>query len=264
MAPERYSKPPQAPPLFTHTAKTVIDDARKLNDRYKSLLDKISAQIKPKDATFKNVMLPMVQEEDQQGLENRILGFYNAVSTDKDLRDASASAETMLDEANIEASMREDIYALVEAVYQRKESLDPESQRLLEKDRKNFIKMGLGIEAGPKRDRFKEIKLRLTNLSTEFGKNLNEENGGLWFTKEELAGVPDDVVDGLEKGTGDNEGKVKLTFKYPDVIPAGKFALSAETRKKVFIATENKVCLDVTYCTWKLIRVPVQRKRALI
>lgn len=242
MAPHRYSKPPQAPPLFTGTAKSVVEDAKRLNERFDSLLNKLTADIKPEDATFKSVMLPVAQEEDSAALENRILGFYNAVSTDKALRDASATAETMIDEANIEMSMREDMFALVEAVYQRKEKLDPESQRLLEKDRRSYTMMGLGIPVGPKRDRFKEIKKRLSNIATEFQRNLNEENGGIWFTTEELTGVPHDVVDGLEKGTGDNEGKVKLTFKYPDLIPTQKFAQNQEVRKKVFVDNENKVC----------------------
>ena len=42
--------------------------------------------------------------------------------------------------------------------------------------------------------------------------------------------------------TGENEGKVKLSFKYPDLFPTLKFAKNPETRKKVFIANENKVC----------------------
>jgi metallopeptidase MepB len=99
----------------------------------------------------------------------------------------------------------------------------------------------LGIPAGPQRDRFKEIKKRLSQIAIEFQKNLNEELGGIWFSKAELAGVPDDVLQGLEKGTGDNEGKLRLTFKYPDLFPTLKFALNPETRKTVFISNENKV-----------------------
>jgi len=53
--------------------------------------------------------------------------------------------------------------------------------------------------------------------------------------------VPKDVLSGLETGTGDNEGKLRLSFKYPDLFPALKFALDAETRQKVFIENENKV-----------------------
>lgn len=145
------------------------------------------------------------------------------MSINFELRDASSKAQEMMDEFNIEASIREDIFALVQAaweIFQKGESgLDAESLRLLEKTRKSYIQNGLEIEKGPKRDRFKEVKKRLSQLSIEFQKNLNEENGGIWFMKKELEGVPEDVLGGLESGTGENEGMLKLSFKYPDLFP---------------------------------------------
>jgi metallopeptidase MepB len=83
------------------------------------------------------------------------------------LRDASSKAEEIMDDFNIEASMREDIFQLVDAAWKaekEKNELDEESRRLLEKERKSYIRNGLGIEKGPKRDRFKEIKKRLSQV----------------------------------------------------------------------------------------------------
>jgi metallopeptidase MepB len=203
-------------------------------------MDKMVQNVKPEQATFENTVLPMALDENESSLSSRIIGFYQAVSTDKGLRDASTEAEKLMDEYSIEASMREDIYQLVEAAFQKGAKLDPESQRLLEKARKSYIRNGLGIPAGP-RERFKEIKKRLSQISTDFQKVLNEENGGLWVTKEEMEGVPEDVVNGLEKGVGEHEGELKLSFKYPDLFPTLKFALSSELRQKLFIENENKV-----------------------
>jgi metallopeptidase MepB len=244
MSPQ-YSSPPQAPPLFTATAESLVADAKKLCDKSKGILDHIVENIKESDAKFDNVISPMANDENEAGLENRIIGFYQAVSAKKELRDASTEAEKIMDEFSIEQSMREDVYKLVEAAYQRKESLDAESQRLLEKERKSYIRNGLGLPAGPKRDRFKEIKKRLSQISTDFGKNLNEEDGGIWVTTEELAGVPQDVIEGLEKGTGENEGKLKLSFKYPDLFPTLKYATNSDLRKRLFINNENKCNMNV-------------------
>jgi metallopeptidase MepB len=171
----------------------------------------------------------MAKDENNSNLQTRIIGFYQAVSGDGKLRDASSKAEEIMDEFGIGASMREDIFKLVDAAYKKGDKLDPESQRLLEKARKSYITNGLGIPAGPQ------------SIQIEFQKNLNEENGGIWFTKKELEGVPDDVVQGFEKGTGDNEGKLRFTFKYPDLFPALKFALDSEVRQRIFIENENKV-----------------------
>jgi metallopeptidase MepB len=243
MAPSKYLKPPQAPPLFTATAASLVKDAQALCDHTRAMLDKIAKDVTPQSATFANVVLPMAEDENTAGLEARIIGFYQAVSTNQELRDASSKAEEIMDEFNIEASMREDMFKLVDAAYQKGEDLDPESKRLLEKERKSYIRNGLGIPAGPKRDRFKDIKKRLSMIQIEFQKNLNEESGGIWFTPEELAGVPEDVMSGLEKGSGENAGKVKLSFKYPDLFPTLKFATNPDTRKRVFIDNENKVAM---------------------
>lgn len=243
MSSTKYQKPPQAPPVFTATESSLIDDAKSICERTRKLLDKIVADVTLETATFQNVVFPMAEDENEAGLANRIIGFYQAVSTDSKLRDASTKAEEMMEEFYIEASMREDIFKLVDAAYQKGEKLDPESQRLLEKERKSYIRNGLGIPAGPQRDRFKEIKKRLSTIAIEFSRNLNEENGGLWLTKAELNGVPDDVVDGFEKGTGENDGKLRFTFKYPDLFPTLKFALNADVRQKAFVQNENKACL---------------------
>ena len=236
MAPAKFRKPPQAPPCFTATPSSVVEDTKKMLAESKKITDDIIAQVSEGDASFKNVVLPMAHDENQQGLEAHILGFYQSVSTSQDLRDASTEAEKLMDDFSIEASMREDVFKLVDAALQRKDDLDPESQRLLEKEHKSFVRNGLNIPAGPKRDRFKEIKKRLSQLGIVFSKNLNEEKGGLWFTAEELSGVPEDVLSLLKQ----ENDKYWLTFKYPDLFPTLKYCTNVETRKKVFVSNENK------------------------
>lgn len=245
MAPQAFKKPPQAPPLFTGTVPTIIEDTKRLIELSRRVQDDIVASVEPDGATFDNVMKPMATDENLMSLESHILCFYQAVSSSQDLRNVSTEAEKLFDDFAIESSMREDVYKLVKATLEKGEKLEPESQRLLEKEHKSYIRNGLGIPAGPERDRFKFIKKRLSQIAIVFQKNLNEENGGIWFTPEELDGVPSDVISGLEKGEGENQGKVKLSFKYPDLFPTLKYATNAATRKKVFIDNENKLNQNV-------------------
>jgi metallopeptidase MepB len=231
-----FKKPPQAPPVWTATPESLVKDTKEIIAKSKKISDDIVAQLSEKDATFKNILLPQAWDENQQALETHSIGFYQSVSTDQKLRDASTEAEKLLDEAYIEAGMREDVFKLVDAVLKKGDKLDPESQRLLEKEHKGYIRNGLGLPAGPKRDRYKEIKKRLSELGIAFSKNLNEEKGGNWFTKEELAGLPEDVLS-LLKSEGD---KYFLTYKYPDLFPALKYCTNAEVRHKIFIGNENK------------------------
>lgn len=222
-----------------------MKDAQSLINRDKTLTDQVVREVLVEKATFQNAVLPFAREENEQALSSHILGFYQAISTDSKLRDASTAAETKMDEHGIEASMREDVFQLIDTVYKTQkddQALDPESRHLLAKYYKGYIKMGLKIPAGPERDRFKAIKKRLSELSINFSKNLNEEKGGLWLLPAELEGVPSDVLEGLKTGEkgSENEDRVLMTFKYPDLIPTQKYCKNAETRHKVFIANENK------------------------
>lgn len=245
MAPHKFKKPPQPPPLFTGTPKSVTEDTKRIIERSRSLENKLVAEVKPQDATFEKVLLPMAYDENEGGLETHIIGFYQSVSTDQALRDASTEAEKLMDDFSIESSMREDVYKLVEAASNKGDKLDAESQRLLEKTHKDYIRNGLGLPAGPKRDRYKEIKKRLSQLCIVFSKNLNEEIGGIWFTSEELEGVPEDVTSLFEKGEGENAGKLRMTFKKPDYFPTLKYAKDPATRKKSYIDDSNKLPQNV-------------------
>ena len=237
-----FRRPPQPPPLFTGTAQSIVSDTERLIRDSRAIQDHLVAFVKSEDATFENVMAKLAQDENEMALEVRILGFYQAVSSKQELRDASTKSDKLMDEYGIESAMREDVYSLVEAIYKRNESdLDPESRRFVEKNRKMYVRNGLSLPKGPKRDRFKEIKLRLSKLAIQFQKTLNEETGGIWFAPDELDGVPEDVVQDLQKGTGEKEGKLKMTFKYPHLFPTLKYARNPETRKRLLIGNENKV-----------------------
>lgn len=240
MTVSQLRKPPQAPPVFNATPESIATDTKSLIARSRALQDKLVAKLKPQEATFDNVLLPIAQDDHVVELEQGILTFYEDVSADPKLRDASSEASKEFRNFNTDSNTRQDVFNLVDAVLRRNETLDPESRRLLEKQHKDFIGNGLGLPDGPDRRRFKEIQKRLNQLKIDFGKNLSEEKGGIWFSREQLNGVPKDVLDGLKKGEGENEGKVWLTFKYPDLLPTLKYAHDPEIRKQVLIANANK------------------------
>ncbi|KAI5285188.1 hypothetical protein KEM54_000762 [Ascosphaera aggregata] len=242
-------KPPQFPPTFTGTPESVKRDTQVMLDDARAVVEKMVKEIEPEKATFQNVMVPQLDHENKMGLTNRVLGFYSSVSTDLDLRNASSEAEQSMEEYSIEISMRDDMFQIIKAIWEKElknRTLDDEDYRILEKDYRAYLRMGLGIPAGPKRDRFKEIKMRLSQISIAFQKNLNEETNCLWFTRDELDGYPEDLLATLKVGNAEedgeeNVGKYRLTFKYPEMFPALKYVKNSETRRKVFVSNEKKV-----------------------
>ncbi|CAG9936912.1 unnamed protein product [Clonostachys rosea f. rosea IK726] len=249
MVAPQFQTPPQAPPLFTHTAEAIVSETERLNANYKKILDDIVASTKPENSTFAKALEPVLFEDNETAVSRRILSFYQHVSTNQDLRAASTKADEITTQFDVECRMREDVFNVVNGAFEKRETekLETEALRILEKERKKYIRNGLLLPAGPQRDRFKEIKKRLGLLCIQAQKNLNEEKAAIWFTPEELKGVPEDDINiaDLEKGTGENEGKVKLTFKYTHFFPFMKYAQDGEARHRYTIADANKVSQNV-------------------
>ncbi|KAH8587442.1 metallopeptidase MepB [Bisporella sp. PMI_857] len=236
-------KPPQTPPLFTGTPTSIINDANRLIEHYRKVQNQVAQSVTLDAAVFANVVLPLAHAENALHFESNILCFYKEVSPDDAIRNASSQSQTLLNNFAIETSMREDLYHLVDAVVKKNESLDPESSHLLEKMHKEYIRNGLALPAGSKRNRFKEIRKRLAQLSVDFRKNQSEDVSGIWFYPKELDGVPEWVVSDLEKGSGENEGKLRLTLEYSRLGAAQQSATNSETRRRCQIGHENK-CPD--------------------
>lgn len=89
--------PPQPAPDFTHTPESLISATKSLIERSRKIENTIAKEITPETATFNNVLKPLADDEGDMSLEAHILGFYQYVSTDKALRDASSEAEKLMD-----------------------------------------------------------------------------------------------------------------------------------------------------------------------
>ncbi|KAG7195494.1 uncharacterized protein KQ657_003257 [Scheffersomyces spartinae] len=243
MSPD-YSKLAQSHPApkWDHTPEQVISIAKELIAKEKSLNDKIAAI---QDPTIENVFLPIAYHSNDTALLEHQITFYQHVSTSKELRDALTEAEQLLQEAGIEQNMRTDVYQVFNKLYQQvvdSTSLDPETKRYLDKINIFYIQNGLHLPED-KRNVVKDLKTKLSNLSTEFSKNLNEEKGSISFTANQLDGVPKDVIDQFKIQEGGEDGKetlYQMTFKYPDIIPVLKYAKDQETRKTAYLGDQNK------------------------
>lgn len=239
----KYQSPPQAPPVFNYTTSSVKRLARSIISAKRHLLDRIASTITQEDATFTNVVEAIARNYDYTSIATRIIHFYPKVASDEELREACRKADDELDDFEIESSMREDIFQLITALHSKRHNLElgSEDLRLIERMHKKGIADGLGVPIGPQRDRFKEIRARLDVIQANYRKNLNEEKSFMWLKRQELSGVSQDVLCTLEEGIGENEDKLRLTFKYPHVRPVLRYATDAETRKRVWLFNQNKV-----------------------
>ncbi|KUI61019.1 Saccharolysin [Cytospora mali] len=242
--------PPYPLPVFNPTAALLLTDAEHIiyntRERHALLLSKYAG---PASANFNNAIVPFAQAENDFITESRQLIFYEDVSPDASVRDASARAKERFAAFKIETSTNDALFQLVDAVYQNepeRTQLDEESQRFLEKIRHEHIVNGLSLSAGLERERFKRIKIRLSQIESEFNKNLalaKSGDSGVWFSREDLEGVPDDVLSRLECGARDtcNEEALLVGFSNTVVFCILKCAVKSATRKRFYLAYENMV-----------------------
>ncbi|ANB13623.1 Prd1p [Sugiyamaella lignohabitans] len=253
-------QPPVAPLRWEITADEIKERQEALLARSKKIEDEIAAEENP---TFENVILKYALNENDIINEQCILGFYHHVSADKALREASADAEEKIENYTIEAGSREDVYKSIKKVYddlpQLTKTLDPESIRLVEKLETKFRRNGLALDKET-RDKVSELRKELSSNSIKFSKQLAEETGFLLFTKEELKGVPESILERYQ--FQEDSGKYKVTFKYPDYLPLMKYAENDATRKTAYIGYENRV-LDNKELVKKAITLRAQAAKLL-
>jgi metallopeptidase MepB len=90
-----YPRPPPAP-RFTHTPESILSTTHRLIASSRAIQDSIAKDVTPETATYDNVVEILARDENAMGLETSIVGFYQYVSDDKQLREASSEAEKLL------------------------------------------------------------------------------------------------------------------------------------------------------------------------
>ncbi|RSL79083.1 hypothetical protein CEP51_007647 [Fusarium floridanum] len=235
-------KPPQSPPSFTTTPATLLAETSSNISSTTALEDTLVSTLTPSTATFSNLLLPILHHDHHVSKSGLIARLFSSVSEDKDLRDASRKVEEMTLKANAEGLMRRDVASLVKAVYEKyqrgEEVLDDESAYTLFKTHRAYQNTGAGIQDEALREKYMAAVEERNQVLVAARKTISESDEGIYFTRDELAGVPSSILDAMalnEDGT-----KLKVTFKKGHLISVMKHAISARTRKALLTAKEQR------------------------
>jgi len=121
-----------------------------------------------------------------------------------------------------------------EPLFERVRHIAPETaaQRQLQKDLiEAFEDSGVALPPH-KRQRFRVISERLTELAQEFAKNIRENKTLLRFTPVECRGLPKDYVERVPK---DEQGNIVVGFDSPDYLPFMMNAADGEARRRYYV-----------------------------
>ncbi|HEV7569996.1 MAG TPA: M3 family metallopeptidase [Thermoanaerobaculia bacterium] len=160
------------------------------------------------------------------------ISLLNNVHPDSRVRDAGDRAEIEESVFVTELFQNEQLYERVRRVVPR-----TNAQKQLQKDLlEAFEDSGVSLPA-EKRDRFKAISERITELAQEFSRNIRENKTVVTFTPDECAGMPQSYLDRVPR---DDRGNIVVGFDYPDYVPFMSNASNAEARKRYYVANMNR------------------------
>jgi thimet oligopeptidase len=185
--------------------------------------------------TVENTLVPYdnaVQCLDTSGMQS---GVMQTVSPDSAIRD---KAQAMIEKVSAVATA----LALNQALYHALAALDvskadPATQYYVKRTLLEFRLAGVDKDDAT-RARIRTLNDEITKYSTQFQRNLQESQLKVVVkSAAELDGLPADYIKSHKPAA---DGTITLTSDSPDVTPVLKFAKSADLRKRIFLAYNNR------------------------
>lgn len=161
--------------------------------------------------------------------------FQQYVSTDAKERDDARAADEYVSNWGIQLGKREDLYKAVKAYADTKPKLKGEQERLLKFVMRDYRRAGMDLPK-EKRDHLQSIEMEINKLGLDFQKNIYEDETRVALTKDELKGVPEDVVNGLPM----SEGLYLVGMDGPTYSAILDYDSNETVRQKVWLAYKRK------------------------
>lgn len=235
------------------TIETLQNYKNEIQSSLKQTIGEItSLGSKSETQTFNNTIQPLITVQTLNEPKKNIYDYVKNFYTNRELRDTATELSKEIDKFLIDIYQNKEFYQAVNNYYLnifQKENLTHEEKRYVEHMMRDFRRMGMHLDDG-ELEEVKAMKKELSDLCSEFSKNLNDENTSFVFTKWEIDGMPDSwfsdtkIVrdeDGKKsRPSADDDVKYRMTLKYPDYIPCMEYVRNERVRKTMWEAFSNR------------------------
>ncbi|HJU80342.1 MAG TPA: M3 family metallopeptidase [Acidimicrobiia bacterium] len=205
--------------MFDYTRVTASGITEDLDAALSEADRLVAGVVDPKtEPTYDGILSPLNEVEDLLVRTYGRTAFMGYVHTDKEVRDAGNAAEERIQKWAVELVFRPDFYRAIKSFSESPEAagLTGERRRMLEFLLRDLRKAGHELD-DDSRAEVKKLTERLVELGVLFQRNIDEHQDHLLVTRDDLEGMPESYIEGLE--AGDTEGTLKVTMAYPDVVP---------------------------------------------
>jgi oligopeptidase A len=162
------------------------------------------------------------------------VGHPNAVADTPALREAYNAMLPAVTEFSTAMGANEALFAKYKAVVAAQgESLSAPRRQVLKHAIRNFVLSGAELQ-GEARARYAAIQERSAELQQQFSEHVLDATDGWSYvaSAEELAGVPQDVLDATKL----DDGGHKITLHFPVYLPVMQYAENRSLREKLYRA----------------------------
>ena len=201
-------------------------------------------------STFDDVIAPLDDIIDLIRVTQHHTEFMKHVHPDPEVRDAATEADEILTRWwqfpdspwSVELAFRPDLYEAVERFAATDEAarLTGEEARFLETIRADLRLVGhhLGEED---RAKLEEMSNRLIVLQSQFAKNIADDESFMLIGEDDLDGLPESYVKGLER---DEPDSYKVTMAYPDYVPFMENSARRDLRESLRFLYANRAVAE--------------------
>lgn len=175
-------------------------------------LDKVAA-LPPGELAFGNTIGAMDDISFQANLFANRIYFIKETSPDAAVREAATEAVKRFQDWAVGLDYREDVYQTLKAFAATEPRLTGEDAKLMAEVLRDYRRAGLDLPKA-ERDEVEALRKRLAARCTDFDRNINQAEHALTFTKSQLAGVPESILNQPGIKTGRNEYTLKANVTW--------------------------------------------------
>jgi len=203
--------------------KVADDILESKRDAYKAI-----KAIKAQERTFENTVYAL-ESSNHILWELHAINLLMNVSPSQEIRDTAQISIDRVEKELVNIEYDEDIYQAIKEYEARKEVIkENDSAKLFADMLREYKRMGFALSAD-KRETVKKNLKRLSELSSEFSKNINEYHDSISVTFEELDGLSEGYIANLKR---DGE-HYRVSLDYPELNPFLENAKNSDKRKEL-------------------------------
>ena len=184
--------------------------------------------------TIENTLRPFDDAQNQLALAGNNAALLYSLADAATLRDKGQAMTAKVSSASTELSLNPKVYSALAAV--PLPANDPATRHYLERTLLEYKLSGVDKDEAT-RAKIRALQDKITDLSLAFGRNIADGTLKITATRAELEGLPDDYI---ARHKPEADGAYTLTTEQPDVQPVLSFAKSADLRRRMFLAYDQR------------------------